>query len=156
MTYYMTLKYIHILSSTLLFGTGLGIAFFMWAAHKSNNIHLIAETAKRVVWADALFTAPAVFVQLITGLLMTRVLHMPLSIFWIKSSLFLFFVTGLCWVPVLFLQMRARNLAQKALLEKTPLPENYYRTMRLWFVLGWPAFLSVLAIFFLMVHKPVL
>lgn len=110
----------------------------------------------RVVWADALFTAPAVFVQLITGLLMARVLHMPLSIFWIKSSLFLFFVTGLCWVLVLFLQMRARNLAQKALLEKTPLPENYYRTMRLWFVLGWPAFLSVLAIFFLMVHKPVL
>lgn len=152
---YMTLKWIHILSSTLLFGTGLGIAFFLWMAHRRGDPREIAATASTVVVADACFTAPAVLVQFVSGLGLAHMAGMPLSMFWLKWALILFFLVGACWLPVLWLQVRARNLARIAAAEGTPLPPAYFRAMRLWFWLGWPAFLSVIAIFWLMVHKPV-
>ena len=34
-----------------------------------------------------------------------------------------------------------------------PLPLGYFR-MRTWYALGWPAFLALLAVFWLMVAKP--
>lgn len=152
---YLSVKWLHILSSTLLFGTGLGIAFFFWLAHRRGDARVIAETARTVVIADACFTAPAVIVQFFSGLWLARYLGLPLEVFWVKTALVLFFVIGACWLPVLGLQLRARNLAQEAVRDGTPLPPAYYRAMRWWFWLGWPAFLSVIAIFWLMVLKPV-
>lgn len=151
---YLWVKWIHILASTLLFGTGLGIAFFMWLAHLRGDARVIAATARTVVIADACFTAPAVVVQLATGVWLTRLLGLPLDIFWVKAALMLFFVIGACWLPVLWLQVRARNLAQRAVADGTPLPPAYHRAMRWWFWLGWPAFVSVIVIFWLMVMKP--
>lgn len=151
---YLWVKWIHILASTLLFGTGLGIAFFMWLAHLRGDARVIAATARSVVIADACFTAPAVVVQLATGVWLTRLLGLPLDIFWVKAALMLFFVIGACWLPVLWLQVRARNLAQRAVADGTPLPPAYHRAMRWWFWLGWPAFVSVIVIFWLMVMKP--
>lgn len=151
---YLWVKWIHILASTLLFGTGLGIAFFMWFAHLRGDARVIAATARTVVIADACFTAPAVVVQLATGVWLTRLLGLPLDIFWVKAALMLFFVIGACWLPVLWLQVRARNLAQRAVADGTPLPPAYHRAMRWWFWLGWPAFVSVIVIFWLMVMKP--
>lgn len=152
---YLTLKWIHVLSSTVLLGTGLGIAFFMWMAHRTGQPRTIAATARVVVIADALFTAPAVVVQLATGLWLTHLLHMPLTTFWLGAALALFFLVGACWLPVVWLQARARDLARAAAEADAPLPADYARVMRWWFWLGWPAFLSVIAIFWLMVHKPV-
>lgn len=152
---YLTLKWIHILSSTLLLGTGLGIAFFMWMAHRSGDARQIAATARVVVIADALFTAPAVVVQLGTGLWLAWLLHLPLTEFWVGTALLLFFLIGACWLPVVWLQARARDLARAAVEAGMPLPPAYARVMRWWFWLGWPAFISVIAIFWLMVHKPV-
>lgn len=154
MTLYFWIKWMHILSSTLLFGTGLGIAFFMWSAHLRGDTRIIAATARTVVIADACFTAPAVLAQLATGLWLTRLLQLPLGLFWIKTALFLFFLIGACWLPVVWLQWRARNLASAAAASNTPLPPLYYRYIRWWFWLGWPAFLGVIAIFWLMVMKP--
>jgi uncharacterized membrane protein len=151
---YFWVKWIHILASTLLFGTGLGIAFFLWIAHRRGDARVIAATARTVVIADACFTAPAVVVQLASGLWLVHALGLPLSVFWIKSALILFFLVGACWLPVLWLQWRARDLASQAAEQGTPLPPAYYRVMRGWFWLGWPAFLGVLAIFWLMVMKP--
>ncbi|MGN6152802.1 MAG: DUF2269 family protein [Lysobacteraceae bacterium] len=151
---YFTLKWLHILSSTLLFGTGLGIAFFLWMAHRRGDAREIAATASTVVVADACFTAPAVVVQFASGLWLTQMAGLPLSMFWLKTALMLFGVVGACWLPVLWLQLRARDLARDAAVAGTPLPPAYFRAMRWWFWLGWPAFLSVLAIFWLMVHKP--
>jgi uncharacterized membrane protein len=151
---YLTLKWIHILSSTLLMGTGLGIAFFMWMAHRTRDARVIAATARVVVIADAIFTAPAVVIQLGSGLWLTQMLKLPLSSFWITAALVLFGVTGLCWLPVLWLQWRARNLAQQAVAGGGELSASYARVMRWWFWLGWPAFISVIAIFWLMVAKP--
>lgn len=154
MTLYLTIKWIHILSSTLLFGTGLGIAFFMWTAHLRGNVAHIAATARTVVIADACFTAPAVLVQLASGLWLVHMLGLPWSAFWLKSALLLFFLVGACWLPVVWLQLRARDLAHAAATAKAPLPAAYHRIMRGWFWLGWPAFLGVIAIFWLMVAKP--
>ncbi|HET8553355.1 MAG TPA: DUF2269 domain-containing protein [Rhodanobacteraceae bacterium] len=151
---YFTVKWIHILSSTLLLGTGLGIAFFMWMAHRTRDARAIATTARMVVIADSVFTAPAVAIQLVTGLWMVHALHMPFGTFWVEMSLILFFVTGACWLPVVWLQIRARDLARQAVVAGDPLPTVYGRVMRWWFWLGWPAFISVIVIFWLMVHKP--
>jgi len=152
---YLTIKWIHILTSTLLLGTGLGIAFFMWMAHLSGDARQIAATARVVVIADALFTAPAVIVQLGSGLWLAWLLHLPLTVFWVGIALLLFFVIGVCWLPVVWLQARARDLARAAAEAGMPLPPAYARVMRWWFWLGWPAFISVIAIFWLMVHKPI-
>lgn len=150
---YLWLKWIHIVSSTLLFGTGLGIAFFMWRAHLGGDPRVIAATARTVVVADACFTAPAVLVQIITGFAMVHLLKMPLTSGWLLWSLVLFVLIGMCWLPVLWLQWRAQKLAQQAVADGTPLNAQYHRVMRWWFWLGWPAFISVLAIFWMMVTK---
>jgi uncharacterized membrane protein len=152
---YLLVKWLHILSSTLLFGTGLGIAFFMWRAHRSGDAALIAGTARNVVVADACFTAPAVLIQLLSGLWLTHRLGLALSTLWLQAALVLFFVVGACWLPVVWLQMRARDLAFCAVASGSPLSPGYYRVMRWWFLLGWPAFFGVIVIFWLMVSKPV-
>lgn len=154
MAVYFWIKWIHILSSTLLFGTGLGIAFFLWVAHRRGDVRAIAATARTVVLADACFIAPAVLLQLASGIWLAQALGLPLTQGWIARSLLLFALVGACWLPVLWLQVRARDLALQALRDGTALPPAYYRAMRLWFWLGWPAFLAVLAIFWLMVMKP--
>ncbi|HET9034475.1 MAG TPA: DUF2269 domain-containing protein [Dokdonella sp.] len=151
---YLWVKWLHILSSTILFGTGLGIAFFFWLAHRRGDPQVIAETARTVVIADSCFTAPAVIVQFATGLWLVERLRIPYSSYWISTALVLFFVIGACWLPVLVLQVKARNLARVAADTGTQLPPSYYSVMRWWFWLGWPAFLSVMVIFWLMVMKP--
>ena len=127
---YFTLKWIHILSSTLLFGTGLGIAFFLWMAHRRGDPREIAATASTVVLADACFTAPAVVVQFASGLWLANMAGLPLSMFWLKTALVLFFVVGACWLPVLWLQLRARDLARAAAAAGTPLPPAYLPAAR--------------------------
>ena len=152
---YLWIKWLHILSSTLLFGTGLGIAFFMWLAQRRGDVRVIAATARSVVIADACFTAPAVLTQLLTGVWLVHALGAGWTQRWLLYALVLFLVVGACWLPVLWLQWRARNLAEQADANNTPLPAEFHRVMRWWFWLGWPAFISVLAIFWLMVMKPV-
>ena len=151
---YLWVKWLHVLCSTLLFGTGLGIAFFMWRADRRGDPAQIAATARTVVLADTCFTAPAVVLQLLSGWWLAEQLGQPLQSFWVRSALLLFFLVGACWLPVLWLQVRARNLATQAVAAGTPLPQSYRRTMRWWYALGWPAFLCVMAIFWLMVFKP--
>jgi uncharacterized membrane protein len=107
-----------------------------------------------VVIADSCFTAPAVLVQLITGFWMIQILSLPLSTPWIAASLALFAIIGACWLPVLWLQIQASRMARRAVEQQQSLPPRYFRVMRWWFWLGWPAFLSVIGIFWLMVMKP--
>jgi uncharacterized membrane protein len=151
---FLVVKWIHVLSATLLLGTGLGIAFFLWIAHLRGDPRVIAATARTVVIADALFTAPAVVLQLATGLWLAKAFGWPLDQFWLKASLVLYAVVVACWLPVLWLQVRARDLAAEAAASGSALPPAYHRAMRAWFWLGWPAFASVLAIFWLMIAKP--
>jgi len=151
---YFALKLAHIVSSTLLFGTGLGTAFFMWTAHRSGDVAAIAVTARHVVIADFLFTAPAALVQPVTGFLLQQRVGYPLGLPWLAAALALYALAGACWLPVVWIQLRVRDLAQAARASGAALPPRSYTLMRWWFALGWPAFFAVLAVFFLMVVKP--
>ena len=151
---YEVLTYIHIIGATILFGTGLGIAFFMFVAIRSKDVRVIAGTLRIVVIADFVFTAPAVVIQLATGVLLAEALDMPLTTPWILASLALFALVGLCWLPVVAMQMRMHSLADAAAKADGPLSAEFDSLYRTWFALGWPAFISVLGIIALMVFKP--
>lgn len=154
MTLYLVLKYLHIVGAAVLLGTGAGIAFFMVLAHRTGKAETIAAVARMVVIADFVFTASAVVVQPITGALLMGELGVPLSEGWIALSLILYGVTGIFWLPVVWMQMRMRDLAHEAASRGTALPDSYHRLFRAWFWSGFPAFASVMAIVWLMIAKP--
>lgn len=155
MTYFI-LKYLHVLGAIVLLGTGTGIAFFMLMAHRSGDVAYIARTAGTVVIADVLFTATAVVMQPVTGILLARETGLSLDETWIVLSLILYAVAGLFWLPVVWMQMRMRDLAAAAVAENAALPPAYHRLYWLWFCFGFPGFGAVLAILWLMIAKPVL
>jgi uncharacterized membrane protein len=151
---YALLKVLHILSATVLFGTGLGTAFQMWMAHLGGDPRAIATVSRSAVIADFLFTTPAVITQPVTGAALMWLSGIdPLSS-WLVAVYALYAVAGVCWLPVVWLQMRVRDIAREAAASGAPLPSEYASCMRLWFGLGWPAFTAVIAIFWLMVTKP--
>ena len=150
---YLSLKYLHILSMVLLFGTGLGSAFYKWMADRSGNLAHIAVMNRHVVLADWLFTTPTVIFQPISGLWMVYLLHYPLTTPWIMWSLVLYGVAGVCWLPVVGLQIQMRRLSEQALATQTELPALYWRYARYWFWLGVPAFIAMLLVVLLMVFK---
>jgi uncharacterized membrane protein len=151
---YLWLKWAHIVSSTVLFGTGAGIAFFFVRAQKTKDINVIAAVARDVVVADLIFTATAVVFQPATGIGMAALAGFPLSLPWLRWSIALYLFIGCCWLPVVWLQVRMRDLATVAARTGSQLPPQYFRFYRWWFALGWPAFLGMLAVFYLMVAKP--
>jgi uncharacterized membrane protein len=148
------LRLVHVLGATVLLGTGAGIAFFMVMARLTNNPVLIAHVSGTVVVADTLFTATAVVLQPVTGFFLARAVGWSLTEGWIVLSLLLYVVTGLFWLPVVWIQVRLRDLARLAVANNQPLPERWYSLYRIWFACGFPAFFSVLGIFWLMLMKP--
>lgn len=156
MTLYFTLKLVHILGAAVLFGTGLGIAFFMLMAHRTGDAGHIARTARVVVIADTIFTATAVIVQPITGVALVRNMGYSLLDSWIVASIALYVLVGVCWLPVVWIQIRLRDAAAASAATGAKLPDRYFRLFRLWFILGWPAFAGVIAIFALMIWRPAL
>lgn len=154
MTLYLVLKFLHIIGAAVLLGTGAGIAFFMLLAHRTGKAETVAAVTQMVVIADFLFTASAVVVQPITGYLLVREVNYPLGEGWIVLSLVLYVVIGAFWLPVVWMQMRMRDIAREAVANGTALPDAYHRLFRAWFWSGFPAFAAVLAIFWLMIAKP--
>ena len=151
---YDLVKTVHILSATVLFGTGLGTAFHMWFAHLGGEPRTIATVARNVVRADFWFTTPAVILQPASGIALIRLSGLDPAASWLVAVYGLYALIGACWLPVVWLQIRARDLAVAAAEAGTALPPAYHRAMRLWFGLGWPAFLGTMLIFWLMVAKP--
>ena len=151
---YLALKVVHILSATILFGTGLGTALHFWLAHRSGNAVAIAAVARNVVRADFALTTPAGIVQPLSGVALAHLAGWPLLSFWLVATYALYLLAFACWAPVVVLQIRARDLAAEAARRGERLPAAYRRIMRWWFWLGWPAFLALVAIFALMVVKP--
>ena len=150
---YLFLKYSHLLSMVLLFGTGLGSAFYKWMADRNGNIQNIAITNKHVVFADWVFTTPTVIIQPLTGIWMASIIGWPLTTDWILISLILYFIAGACWLPVVFLQIRMQKISELALKNNTELPKGYWRYARIWFWLGVPAFIAMVLVVLLMVFK---
>jgi uncharacterized membrane protein len=151
---YLIIKWLHIISSVLMVGTGFGTAFYLFFVNRTRNVEAIAEVSRLVVRADTWFTAPAVIFQPLSGLWLMDETGLTFTTGWIWVSLALFFFTGLCWLPVVWLQLKLRDMAKTAQTEKTALPPHYWRIAHIWEILGYPAFVAVTVIFFLMVNKP--
>lgn len=156
MSLYPLLKVAHIIGACVLFGTGAGIAFFMLMAHRTGDARMVAHTAQIVVVADTIFTATAIILQPITGAALAHMVGYSLFEGWIATSLVLYVLIGCFWLPVVWMQLRMRDLAQAAVATDSPLPAAYHRLWRLWFAFGFPAFAAVIAILWLMTAKPIL
>ena len=154
MSYYLLLKFAHVIGATVLLGTGAGIAFFMLLAHRTGDAKIIAGVTRIVVIADFVFTASAAVVQPITGALLANFGGYTLFSGWIGISLVLYLVTGAFWLPVVWMQVRMRALAEAAVRDGTVLPPLYYRLFHTWFAFGFPAFAAVIGIIWLMITKP--
>jgi uncharacterized membrane protein len=151
---YLVVKWLHVLSSTLLFGTGLGSAFYLFFVNRSRDTHAIAIVCRRVVWADWLFTTPTGILQPLTGAYLVHRAGLPWSASWIVWSIALYLVAMLCWLPVVWLQLRMAAMAEAAAAAAAPLPARFRIYHRIWTALGVPAFAGFVAIFYLMVVKP--
>ncbi|MBT0960392.1 DUF2269 family protein [Denitromonas iodatirespirans] len=156
MNTYLLIKLVHILSSVALVGTGFGTAFYLYRANRSTSLEARVVVARNVVLADWLFTTPAVILQPATGLWLAHLAGWPLSTPWIALSIGLYLFAGLCWLPVVWLQIRMHRLAEAALDAGRPLPAQYRAMARWWEGLGYPAFAAMAGVFALMVLKPAL
>lgn len=151
---YVVVKWLHILSSTLLFGTGLGSAFYMFFTSLTRDAKTVARVVRLVVIADWSFTTPTIIIQPLTGLYLIHLAHFPLTSKWIVWSVALYFLAGACWLPVVWMQIKMRDMAEAASAANTELPAKYWQYLRYWTALGVVAFLALVYVFFLMVAKP--
>jgi len=155
MDLYQAVRTLHFIGAAVLFGTGIGIAFFMYAGHFTQNLHEKYFAARITVLADTIFTAPAVILQPATGIWLVLNGGYGLHDLWLNITYALYVLAGLCWLPVVWIQLQLRNMLKEEMATQSALPPRYHRLFRVWFALGWPAFIALLVIFGLMVAKPV-
>ena len=156
MSTYFVLKWLHVLSSVLLVGTGFGTAFYCFFVNRSGNLQAQAVVNRLVVRADTWFTTPAAIFQPLSGIALAQLAGWPISTPWLAASIALFALAGACWLPVLWLQWRMAQMAEAAAAQDSALPPAFARYARRWEVLGYPAFVAMLGVFYLMVGKPAL
>ncbi len=154
MDFYLIVKTLHIISSTILFGTGIGIAFFMWRSHFTSNYHEKLYATHNTVLADYLFTFPAVIAQFITGIWLVWKSGYDWTDFWLVVTYVSYIIAGLCWLPVVWIQIRLKQLLVQCVHNNTAPTAQYHRLFKIWFLLGWPAFIGLIIVFFMMVFKP--
>jgi uncharacterized membrane protein len=153
---YLTVKWLHILSSTFLFGTGLGSAFYMLFTSLTRDVRATAVVVRYVVVADWVFTTPSIVLQPLTGFYLIHLAGFPLGSAWIVWSIVLYLLAGAAWLPVVWMQRRMRDIAQAAVRDGAgELPPLYWKYLRRWGSLGIVAFASLVIVFYLMVAKPV-
>jgi uncharacterized membrane protein len=151
---YLVVKWLHIVSSTIVFGTGIGSAYYFFCAGRRRDPAIVAFVGGALVVADWLFTATTMVLQPLTGAYMVHTMGFAWSATWLWLSLVLFAAAAACWIPVVVLQIRMRNLARAALAGGVALGDDFGRLFRWWVALGFPALLAFLAIFYLMTAKP--
>lgn len=154
MEWELLLRWAHVLGAMVLLGTGAGIAFFMVVSQRSRDPVLIAHVAGIVVLADTVFTASAAILQPISGVLLARATGWDLTEGWILLSAGLYVFVGVFWLPVVWIQIRLRDLARSAARAEEALPEAYHRLYRIWFLCGFPAFVAMLALVWVMLARP--
>lgn len=123
-------------------------------ADRSGDVAVIARTNRTVVLADWIFTAPTVILQPVSGIALLLLAGHKLSTTWVRCSIVLFILAGMCWLPVVILQYRMRNLAETALRNGTALSTAYPTLAKRWIWLGVVAFSAMFTVVGLMVFKP--
>jgi len=154
MDIYMVVKTLHIISSTILFGTGIGVAYFMYLSHFSDNLEVKYFVAKNTVLADYLFTLPAVIIQPLSGFWLVSESGYNWNEFWLELTYVIYIIAAACWIPVVWIQIQLKQILIECVNNKITLPRRYHTLFRTWLILGWPAFVGLVAIFYLMVTKP--
>lgn len=151
---YFLLKFIHIISSTILFGTGIGTAFMMFMANRKKDVREIYFATRNVVIADFIFTTPAIVVQLISGFYLMKDQGFSFEDKWLLLGVALYFFAGFCWLPVVWMQIKMRDMAKFSITHKKALPPLYWKMDRAWIILGSLAFPALVVVFYLMIFKP--
>src|SRR5579863_886836 len=155
MSVYLVVKALHVISSVLLVGTGFGSAFYLYFANRTRAVPAIAAISRLVVRADWWFTMPAGLFQPASGLWLAHAAGWPWNSPWIVASVALYLLAGACWLPVVCLQLQLAQMARTAdACGATILPDRYWRYAKAWERLGYPAFLAMVLVYFLMVLKP--
>jgi uncharacterized membrane protein len=153
---YVVVKWLHVLSSTILFGTGIGSAFYLLLATIGHDARAVAVVSRYVVITDWVFTATTAIFQPLSGFwLMHLAGGMPWSTPWIAWSFALYAIAIACWIPVVWIQLRLRDISVAAALSGPRLPQAYWHLFRWWVGLGCIAFGLFIAIFYMMVAKRV-
>ena len=154
MELYHIIKTLHLLSAAILLGAGAAIAFFMLRSHFTDNIHEKYFAARNTVLADYLFTLPGIIIQPLSGVWLVLHTGIDWTSHWLLLTYILYIVAGLCWLPVVWLQIQMLKILQACIRNHQAIPEQYAIYFKRWFLLGWPAFSSLLIIFWLMVTRP--
>lgn len=155
MDLYFFVKTTHILLSTVLFGTGIGIAFFMFRSLFDDDIHAKLYAVRNTALADYLFTLPAAIGQLLTGVWLVWKSGYGWADLWLVWTVAIYLLAAACWIPVVWIQIQLKNMLEQSVRDNIPLPKKYLQLFKIWFLLGWPAFAGLVIVFFLMVFKPV-
>lgn len=151
------IRLIHVVSSALMFGVGIGAFWFMLAALRSADIALIAATTRNAVRAEWFIAAPVAVVQPTTGYLLMLHLDYSLHSRWFLALATFYILAGMCWVYLVKAELKMRHLANVALASPraaTPLPPQFHALSRRWRRLALGSFAGVLTIFWLMVFRP--
>jgi uncharacterized membrane protein len=151
---YALVKWLHVIGAAVIVGTGLGTAFHFWITMRREGPAAIAAAGRSTVLADWLFTLPAVILQPVTGIFMARAAGYPLTATWIVAAATLYALAAACWIPVVFIQRRLRDLADESARSGAALPPEFHRLARLWVGLGWPAFIAMATTLWLMIARP--
>lgn len=56
---------------------------------------------------------------------------------------------------MIWIQIQLKKMIVESLKTGADLPERYHRLFKIWFILGWSAFVGLVIMLFLMVAKPV-
>ena len=155
MDIYLIIKTLHIVSATILFGTGIGIAFFMFQSYFTDSLHEKLYAARNTVLADYCFTLPAVIIQPLSGAWLVWQGGYDWTDFWLMATYGIYILAGVCWIPVVWIQIQLKTMVERAVQTNTKLPTRYEKLFKIWFALGWPAFIGLVIVFFLMVMRPV-
>ncbi len=149
------LKWVHIVSSTLLFGAALGSSIHYWLAHTTQEVRTIASVMRTVVAMDWWVVTTTGLIQPASGILLVQANGHSFSEPWLLVTYALYTIVSLIWFYVAWLQIRCRNMARAASTWDA-LPIEYHRSMQRWLWCAGTAFVLALVIFWLMVSKPAL
>jgi len=154
MDIYLLVKTLHIISATILLGTGINIASLMFFGNRSASAPERAFAARMTVKTDFLFTLPSVILQPATGAWLVWQSGFRWDDYWLVLTYGLYLLAAACWIPVVLIQIRMKTMLEARQNGGAFDQARYERLYRIWFTLGWPAFGGLIVIFWLMVAKP--
>ncbi|MBL8199560.1 MAG: DUF2269 domain-containing protein [Chromatiales bacterium] len=147
------IRLLHVVSSALMFGVGVGAFWFMVTTVRSGSPAAIAVTTRNAVRAEWFIAAPVAVIQPTTGYLLMLQFGYPLQSLWFYAVATLYIVAGMCWVYLVKAELKLRGLAA-AHSASPALPDEFGALFRRWTWLAVGSFAGVLGIFWLMVFRP--